>query len=119
MNKEQEIDILRAAASQLGTDSYCGPWLNRIIPRVEMDIRSDLIPDPMSLSEFTDAAIAAAKAEAEQILWAARAEARKTVAEAEQILADAQASRDRIAFAAAEAKRTIDAVVTTFTTRLR
>ena len=111
MDKAQEIEILRAAASQLGTDSYCGPWLNRIIPRVEMDIRSDLTPDPMSLSEFTDAVIAAAKAEAEQILRDARKDAQKMLAEAERTLADAQASRDRIAIAAAEAKRTIDAVV--------
>ncbi len=43
-SKAEEIEILTAAARQLGESSYCGPWLYSIIPEIEDSIKSDLLP---------------------------------------------------------------------------
>ncbi len=44
MNKESELDILRAAVAALGPQSYCGPWLAEQLAGIEKDIRSDFYP---------------------------------------------------------------------------
>lgn len=44
MTKDQELQILRDAARQLDASTYCGGWLADIIPAVERDIRSDIVP---------------------------------------------------------------------------
>lgn len=44
MTKNEEIQILTAAADSLGSDSYCGSWLREQIPFIESDIRSDVEP---------------------------------------------------------------------------
>jgi hypothetical protein len=46
MTKDQELFILTEAATKLGTDSYCGPWLLDVLDELERDIRSDLPPSP-------------------------------------------------------------------------
>jgi len=44
MSKNEEIQILTAAADSLGPDSYCGSWLRDQIPFIEIDIKSDIEP---------------------------------------------------------------------------
>ena len=44
MNKNDELWILRDCADKLGSDSYCGPWLQDQIPYIERDIRGDMFP---------------------------------------------------------------------------
>lgn len=118
MNKAEELDILRRAAAKLGSASYCGPWLTRIIPQIERDIRSDNPPDTPTPAEVAAAMVAQGKSDAALIVWEARAEARRILAAAEETLQQAQECRDRVARAAAAAKRDIDAVVTTLTALL-
>jgi hypothetical protein len=43
--KSEEIAILTEAASRLGANSYCGPWLTSILPFIEREIRSDSFVD--------------------------------------------------------------------------
>lgn len=45
ISKADEIKILAAAVKKLGNDSYLGPELARLIPWIEMEIRSDICPD--------------------------------------------------------------------------
>ena len=44
--KQEEIDLLRQTAAELGKDSYCGPWLAEVADHVESDIRADMLPVP-------------------------------------------------------------------------
>ncbi len=70
MTKNQEIEILREAAAKLGKDSYCGEWLNSIIPHVESEIRSDFVPVflPSHAEKQANEIIANAKERAKNIL---------------------------------------------------
>ena len=77
-SKSQEIEILTAAADQLGGNSYLGPWLKQILPELESAILSDLLPQ-ISLTE--------AKQQATAIVAAAHAEAAAVKSEAEKISA--------------------------------
>ena len=45
MTKAQEIQALRGFAESLPANSYIAEWLDYIIPSVERDIASDIIPD--------------------------------------------------------------------------
>ena len=77
MTKQQEIDILAAAADKLGADSYCGPWLRDQIPFVERDMRSDILPT-FSWTEcrrLHEGHLALAKEQAERILKQAKEQA--------------------------------------------
>lgn len=42
--KQQELDALRALATELGPQSYLGPWILDNLPAIEADIRADLPP---------------------------------------------------------------------------
>jgi cell division septum initiation protein DivIVA len=85
MTKQNEIDILRAAANQLGADSYCGPWLSQQIPAIEKEIRSDYNPTADFNATQRDCAQAKENAEA----WAKdKLEAAERVAK--EIIADAR-----------------------------
>lgn len=57
MTKQKEIDILRQAVDSLGSDSYLGPALSRLIPWAESQIRSDIDPDLVSELRRTEAEI--------------------------------------------------------------
>jgi hypothetical protein len=87
MTKQQEIDILAAAADKLGADSYCGPWLRDQIPAVEQDMRSDFLPTPSwaESRRIHENSIANAKAEAERIIRQAKEEAESIKREAEKM----------------------------------
>jgi hypothetical protein len=81
MNKQQELAILSKAASDLGRDSYLGPWLTSIIDELGRDLQSDFIP-VITLAEARQRAeYVAAKARNE-----AEAHYKKVSAEADQIL---------------------------------
>ena len=45
MTKAQEIEALRGFAASLPQDTYVAEWLRYIIPSVERDITSDIMPD--------------------------------------------------------------------------
>ena len=79
MNKSQETEILRRAAAELGTNSYCGPWLAEQIDFVTSDIRSDIGPSPtlrFAQDEY-DRLTAAAKKEALLMRESAKKECEK------------------------------------------
>ena len=68
MTQQDEIQILMAAAYDLGPDSYLGPWLDKAIPFIESSIRNDLIP--MTIEEGSQRAyklVTDAKEEAETL----------------------------------------------------
>lgn len=81
MTKKQEIELLRQVAGQLGRESYCGPWLQSIIPEVEHDIQSDFPPMATWRGSRDDAAeiITNARAEAERIVRQAKDDAKKEI----------------------------------------
>jgi hypothetical protein len=85
MTKAQELEILTEAARKLGSDSYCGPLLEMLIPMCQQDMLSDIAPDfdlrkaqgdCFEIRERTRhesaAKITAARVEAEKIVEAAR-----------------------------------------------
>lgn len=45
MTKDQELAILDKAITDLGKDTYCGPWLAMVRHEVEQSLRSDFYPD--------------------------------------------------------------------------
>ena len=55
-SKSEEIQILSAAADQLGSDSYCGAWLREQIPFIESDIQSDIEPGILASASIQDCA---------------------------------------------------------------
>ena len=56
MTKNEEIQILSAAADSLGPDSYCGSWLREQIPFIESDIKSDIEPGILASASIQDCA---------------------------------------------------------------
>ena len=58
LSKAEEIKILSAAIAKLGPDSYLGPELARLIPWIEMEIRSDICPDLHSQVEISKKLVA-------------------------------------------------------------
>jgi hypothetical protein len=96
MTKQDEIDILAAAAEKLGADSYCGPWLRDQIPFVERDMRSDFLPTPswVESRRLHEGHISLAKEQAERILKQAKEQAEAIRKEAEKF---ADNSRRRLA----------------------
>lgn len=55
MTKKKELDAVRDLAKELGPDSYLGPWLESILPELESDLRSDILPT-LSLKQAKDRA---------------------------------------------------------------
>ena len=82
--KSDEIQILTAAADQLGSDSYCGSWLREQIPFIESDIKSDVGPGILA-----SASIQACAQRCDEML--ARA-----IRERDRILSDARKEADQI-----------------------
>lgn len=79
ISKKQELEILTAAASSLGRNSYCGPLLEVIISQVEMDMRSDFLPEFDLRRTQSDCAAMreTTRKECEALIESARAEANK------------------------------------------
>jgi vacuolar-type H+-ATPase subunit H len=44
MTKQDEISILKEAINKLGSDSYCGPWLQDVLEEVKRDMECDFLP---------------------------------------------------------------------------
>ena len=81
MNKQEELAILQKAASDLGRDSYLGPWLASIIDELGRDLESDFVP-VITLAEARQRAeYVAAKSRNE-----AEAHFKKVGLEADQVL---------------------------------
>lgn len=76
MTKRQELELLAETAAKLGPDSYCGPWLTKILPEVERDIRSDFFPmhSPEEVRKEANKIVDDAWAEARRIIGEARAQ---------------------------------------------
>ena len=95
--KEQEINALQKMSTELGTNSYLGPWIRQSLPYLSDALKSDVPPiSAFHLYEHAsmDRIVAAAskqvaQQEARQILDAARQKAdellRQATAEAERI----------------------------------
>jgi hypothetical protein len=45
MTKAEEIKALAAFARKLGPDTYLGPALSKLVPWMELEVRSDIEPD--------------------------------------------------------------------------
>jgi cell division septum initiation protein DivIVA len=83
--KADEIQIIDHAITQLGTDSYLGPWLTQIRSELIRDLRSDILPT-ISLDDAAQQAgeiVKRAKAQEDQILRAAEIEAGQIMMRAE------------------------------------
>lgn len=65
MTKAQEIEALKSFIKSIPSDSYLAPWLESVLPIVESDINSDIIPfiTPRDLREESVAAREKYKAE--------------------------------------------------------
>lgn len=89
-HKNQELVALKALAKHLGPDSYVGPWLTDVIPQIEQDMRSDILPvrTYAQCREDCEAAVADARARAAEIVARAEREAAATIARAVQQRAD-------------------------------
>jgi cell division septum initiation protein DivIVA len=84
MTKQRELEILAGAISELGNDSYCGPWLASVAGEVEMEIRSDYLPSlTMSATKAaSDALIVEAREAADKIIAEAKLQAAQVVNDA-------------------------------------
>jgi len=106
-SKSEEIQILAAAADQLGSSSYCGDWLREQIPFIESDIRSDFAPGVLASASIQDCTRrcaemrADAMRERDKILFDARKEADQIRAQAVRF---SELQRD-------ELKRTLRAIL--------
>lgn len=106
-SKSEEIQILAAAADQLGSDSYCGAWLREQIPFIESDIRSDIEPGVLASASIQDCARRCAEMRAD------------AMRERDKILSDARKEADQIRAQAVrfselqreELKRTLKAIL--------
>ena len=107
MTKNDELQILRAAATKLGSHSYCGPWLAASIPIIERDIRSDNPPNPFTPEERA----AVILREAEDVLRRAKSDAAIILQQANQQLADSRSIRLNAARAVAQANRDLEKMV--------
>ena len=87
MNKQTEIEILKDTAQRLGKESYCGAWMESIIPEIERDITSDMppTPTPAGTREQHERIIDQAKRQAAKIIEAAQLEREAARKEAREI----------------------------------
>jgi hypothetical protein len=107
MTKNDEIQALMELAHQLGSHSYCGPWLNDQIPFIEHDMRCDIIPTPswVETRRLHDGMLNTAKQQAEYLLKAATEKADKIMRDAEK-----QAENTR-RMLARDIQKALDAIV--------
>ena len=87
--KADEIQIIDSAITQLGTDSYLGPWLTQIRSELIRDLRSDILPT-ISLDDAEKQAgeiVKRAKAQEDQILKLANIAAGEKLMRAEREVA--------------------------------
>lgn len=74
MTKNQELEILDAAISKLGPDTYLGPWLSQIRFELKSLLQSDILPQ-ISLEDASKEArlvLERANLEADRIVKTAR-----------------------------------------------
>jgi hypothetical protein len=86
MTKHDEIQALMELAHKLGSDSYCGPWLDSQIPFIEHDMRCDILPTS-SWSEtrrLHDGMLNTAREQAQYIIKSANEEGGKIMAQAQR-----------------------------------
>jgi hypothetical protein len=85
MTKHDEIQALMELAHKLGSDSYCGPWLESQIPFIEHDMRGDILPTSSwsKTRRLHDGMLDTAKQQADYLLKAATEKADKIVRDAE------------------------------------
>lgn len=81
MTKHDEIQALMELAHKLGSDSYCGPWLESQIPFIEHDMRCDILPTSswIETRRLHDGMLNTAREQAEHIIKAAKEEAGKII----------------------------------------
>jgi len=107
MTKHDEIQGIMELAHKLGSNSYCGPWLESQIPFIEHDMRCDIMPTP-SWSEtrrLHDGMLATAREHAENIVKAANEKAAGIIKDAEK-----QAENTRKALAR-DIQKALDSIV--------
>lgn len=94
-SRDEEVAILREAIRQLGTLSYCGPWLADQLSEIERDMRNDFFPqiDRKATIRDCEHLLAVAQGNAREIEAAA---GRVAKAKVEAAHADALAIRGRI-----------------------
>lgn len=96
-SKSEEIAILTAAAKKLGSESYTGPWLSKVLPQLEQDMKNDFMPDfdwHKAARECT-ALKEEAKAEAARMIQSAKDEAQRIRERAQSDLIEMRASCGR------------------------
>lgn len=86
MTKHDEIQLLLDVAHKLGSDSYCGPWLNEQVPYIEHDMRCDIMPNStwVDTRRLHDGMLETAKQQAEYLLKVATEKADKIMRDAEK-----------------------------------
>lgn len=87
--KQQEIEVIENAISQLGKESYLGPWLESVKFELEAMMRADCFPN-VSLSEsreLADKIERDANRKAEAIVSNAKNEADRLVSDARRTIA--------------------------------
>ena len=107
MTKHDEIQALMELAHKLGSNSYCGPWLDSQIPFIEHDIRCDIMPTNTwsETRRLHDGMLETAKQQAEYLLKAATEKADKIMRDAEK-----QAENTRKTLAR-DIQKALDAIV--------
>lgn len=107
MTKNDEIQLLLEVAHKLGSNSYCGPWLNDQIPFVENDMKCDIMPNPswVETRKLHDGMLNTAKQQCEYLLKAATEKADKIMRDAEK-----QAENTRKALAR-DIQKALDSIV--------
>ena len=85
MTIHDEIQALMELAHKLGSNSYCGPWLDSQIPFIEHDMRCDIMPTNTwsETRRLHDGMLNTAKQQSEYLLKAATEKADKIVRDAE------------------------------------
>jgi hypothetical protein len=86
LTKTAELEMLRECIARLGPDSYAGPVLSYLLPQIEADMRSDIIPeiDLRAMHRECMEAREKAKAERENIVANGQREAERIIKGAEQ-----------------------------------
>lgn len=107
MTKNNEIQLLSEVAHKLGSNSYCGPWLNDQIPFVENDMRCDIMPNSswVETRKLHDGMLNTAKQQAEYLLKSETEKADKIMRDAEK-----QAENTRRTLAR-DIQKALDAIV--------
>lgn len=86
MTKNDEIQLLLEASIKLGSDSYCGTWLDSQIPFIEHDMRCDILPTSswVETRKLHDGMLATAREQANYIIKEANEKAGKIMGDAQK-----------------------------------